>query len=302
MRTRPLVLLLASLLLAAPAVAESGSPAGAPAASAEVESQVDPSDVVSTSTSTSAEADEAALTGREIYERVVENRHKSFYQLQQLVSFDAGGATSMTELWTRWKDGRDKDGKTKKNVISKMLAKYTSPRGLDGVGYLVVQKEGKPNDQFIYLPSARRVRRINLDETIMGTDFSIEDIIPREIETATYRRLPDQEIVGESRFVIEVSPKRSSGSQYSRLYVYVDKARNIPVRTDYWDQMGVEIKRYTAPPENMEEVDGVWIARRTMMRNLIEKSSTSLVILEIEANAKVKDSMFTTRALESKKN
>jgi hypothetical protein len=297
MLARSLVLLLGSLLLAAPAVADSGESTGAPAAAAETESQVDPSAVVPPS----AEAMEAALTGREIYERVVENRHKSFYQRQQLVSFDAGGATSMTELWMRWKDERDEDGKIKKSILSKMLAKYISPRGLDGVGYLVVQKEGKPDDQFIYLPSARRVRRINLAETIMGTDFSIEDIIPREIGTATYRRLPDQEIVGKSRFAIEVTPKRSSGSQYSRLYVYVDKQRNIPIRTDYWDRMGVEIKRYTAPPEDMEEIDGVWIARRTMMRNLIEKSSTSLVILEIEANVKIKDSMFTTRALESQK-
>ena len=43
------------------------------------------------------------LSGRDIYERVLANRHKAYFQKQHLVSMDSGGASYTTEVWTRWK-------------------------------------------------------------------------------------------------------------------------------------------------------------------------------------------------------
>lgn len=242
----------------------------------------------------------AELTGQEIYERVLANRHKTFFQKQQLMSGDAGGSASATELWTRWKDGRDETGQTKRGVLSKTLAKYTAPSRLRGAGYLVIQKEDGPDDQFVYFPSAKRVRRVSLDEAIMGTDYSVEDIIPRELATSDYERIPDQDLDGVPCFVVDIIPKADSGSQYSKLRTWIEKSRSVPIRTDYWDLEGQAIKQFTAPAHEMEEIEGVWLIRRGMMANLVEGSSTRLVVVEMEPNAKIRDSQFSTRTLESK--
>jgi hypothetical protein len=240
------------------------------------------------------------LSGRDIYERVLANRHKAYFQKQQLVSLDAGGASYTTEVWTRWKDGRDDDGKLKRGVRSKTLAKYTKPSDVRGVGYLIIQKEGAPDDQFVYFPSARRVRRVNLGEAIMGTDYSIEDIIPRDIDSSEYERVADEVVDGVPCFVVEVHPKPGAGSQYSKIRVYVEQEHYVGIRARYWSFDGVEIKESKTPVAEIEEVDGVWLTRSATMRNLVDDSSTTLTVIEMEPNASIRDSLFTQRYLEQK--
>ena len=52
--------------------------------------------------------------------------------------------------------------------------------------------------------------------------------------------------------------------------------------------------------ERIEEVEGVWLTLEATMRDLIEKSQTTLHILEMEPNAKIRDSIFSQRNLMSK--
>ena len=74
----------------------------------------------------------------------------------------------------------------------------------------------------------------------------------------------------------------------------------VAIRVRYWSLDGVEVKESRAPAEEIEEVEGVWLTRRATMRNLVENSSTTLTVLEMEPNASIKDSLFTQRYLEQK--
>ena len=146
----------------------------------------------------------------------------------------------------------------------------------------------------------RRVKRVRMDEAIMGTDYSIEDIVPRELETATYRRVPDEVNDGVDCFVVDRIPNEDAGSQYSRLQVFMAKEHYVNLRTRYWDLDGSESKEYRAAAAAIEELEGVWLTKRARMRNLIEDSSTFLVVEEMIPNAKIKDSEFSERSLVSK--
>ena len=285
-----LVLCLAGTALAQTPAAAPGS-AEAPPSGSEADREAVPLD---------AEPADPGPSGRDIYERVLANRYRTLFQKQRLVSRDAGRASSAMELWTRWKDGRDENGKTKGGVLSKTLTKYTSPRSVRGTGYLIVQKDEPPNDQFVYFPSARRVRRVNLGEAIMGTDYSIEDIVPRELETAEYERDDDEQIDGTDCYVVDLLPLPDSGSQYSKLRSYVEKDHYVVIRTDYWNRDGLEIKRFAAPAAEIEQLDGIWLVRQGTMANVVEGSSTTLEVLEMEPNAKIRDAEFSQRKLEQK--
>ena len=182
-----------------------------------------PSSGSATDESKSAEAEipQAQLTGEQIYERVLDNRFYSYFQHLVLESGDRAENVQKTELRLKYLSFRGE--KEEERFISKSIAKYTKPQDVRHLGYLVIKKPGGKEDQFIYRPSARRVRRINLrGEAVFGTDFSMEDILPREIEDATYQRLPDSEVEGVSVFAVEVVPLPEKDSEYSKFIVYVE--------------------------------------------------------------------------------
>ncbi len=242
---------------------------------------------------------DAGLTGAEIYRRVLKNRFESFNQDMNLTSGDRGGNEQRTDLRMTWQDWRDTEDKATNGFFSKTLVTYTAPFDIRYTSYLVIQKEAPPNDQFVYLPSRRRVRRVNLrGETIFGTDFSFEDIVPREFETATYKRMPDELVDGVPCFVVEATPKPEQNSEYSRFLLYVEKQHYVPIRTRYWSTAGVEVKELMSPPSSIQDFDGVFIPMRATMRNLTQDTYTVAEIEKLEANPELTKGTFDPRRLE----
>jgi hypothetical protein len=242
---------------------------------------------------------DAAMTGHEIYQRVVKNRFRSFHQDMTLASGDRGGNEQHTSLRMTWEDWRDPQEKAVDGFFSKTLIAYTAPFDIRYTAYLVIHKDQPPNDQFVYLPSKRKVRRVNLRaETIFGTDFSFEDIVPREIESAAYERLPDERVDGTPCFVVEATPKPEENSQYSRFLLYVEKQHFVPIRTRYWDTESVEVKELMSPPATIQDFGGVFVPMKATMRNLQQDTYTAATIEKLEPNPALPKGTFDPRRLE----
>jgi hypothetical protein len=240
------------------------------------------------------------LDGRGIYERVLENRFRAYEQTSRLVSGDRGGAEQESRLRMTWQSFRDGDGRASAGVLSKSLVKYTHPFDLRYSGYLIQNNAGRPNDQFVYLASSRRIRRVNLrSEAVFGTDFTFEDVLPRELEEASYGRLPDEVVQGVACYVVDVSPTPESDSQYSRFVVAVEKTHFVPLRTRYWDERGVEVKELLADPARIQEFEGVFIPMVLTMRNLQLDTYTSLHVEDLRANPVLEPTTFDLRRLET---
>ena len=239
------------------------------------------------------------LTGEEIYQRVVANRFRSYIQDVVLLSSDRGGAEQETRLTVTWENFREK-ANSSRSVLSKTKVLYTYPFEVRFSSYLIINHLERPSDQFVYLAARRRVRRVNLrGENLFGTDFSFEDVVPRELEDATYRRLPDRVVQGEAAFVIEAIPKPSTDSEYSRFVLYVEKEHYVPLETHYWDEAGVKVKHLFAERESIREFDGVWMPMRATMRHLLHDSATELQVARVVPNPDLSRRVFDVRALES---
>lgn len=248
-----------------------------------------------------AAASEAALTGRDIYQRVLDNSFDSFVQESVLTSGDRAGNSQKSRFKMWFEDVREPEAKQEKGtVVARSLVQYTHPFDIRYSGYLVLSKLNEPNDQFVYLSSQRRVKRVNLrGEAVFGTDFSFEDILPRQIEDAEYTRLTDEELEGMPCYVVEAVPKNHANSEYSRLRIWVDKQRNLPMLTRYWDGREIPVKELRVEPSQVERIEGVWVPRRMTMRHLKLESYTTLQLDEIEPNAKLTKTTFELRRLES---
>lgn len=257
----------------------------------------------------SAEADTAAkrigkadaeLSGKDVYQCVVDNRFRSYAQDARLVSGDRGSAVQESRLTMTWSSFRDEKNQPVEGVLSKTIVRYTEPFDLRFSGYLVVNNDLRPNDQFVYLNARRKVRRVNLrEEAVFGTDFTFEDIVPHEVEDGDYERMPDAEVEGKAVYVVEVIPKPDENSEYSKFVIHVDKNTCVPLLTRYWDEKGVEVKQLTVIGDKIKTVDGVHWPMELTMRNLQLESFTTLLVEKLDPNPTLSRRDFDLRRLES---
>lgn len=241
-----------------------------------------------------------ALDGRAIYARVLSNRFESFTQDSSMASGDRAGRIQETRLRMHFKDFRDAEELPSRGVLSKTLVKYTYPFDLRYAGYLVIQNRGRANDQFVYLPTRRQTVRVNLrGEAVFGTDFSFEDVIPRELGDATYGRLPDDVIGDRGVYVVDARPTERLDSEYSKFRFYVDPESFVPLRTRYWDLAGVEIKELVIAPEDVHAIGGIYVPMKLTMRQLLLESYTTLQVTNLVPNPALPTGTFEVRRLES---
>lgn len=253
--------------------------------------------------SPAAATDDAALTGKDIYEKVLDNRFDSYVQLIVMHSGDRGGNIQDTELEMKYLNHRKLDDR----ITSKSIMKYHAPQDVRHLGYLVINKTDGGEDQFVYRPSARRVRRINLrGEAVFGTDFSFEDIIPQELENSTYQRLPDSDLNGIPVYVVEVTPVAEQDSEYSKFVVYATRSQFVALEVQYWDRDGLNVKQLNADPasitkyehvEKSETTKTVWVAKSQKIRHLKLDTWTELTIKEIDPTVKLAKHDFSEREL-----
>ena len=244
---------------------------------------------------------EDGLSGNDIYDRVIDNRFDASTQLLSMSSKDRGSHRQYVELEVKYMRGAEGS-----DVTSRSIAKYTRPIDLLHMGYLVINKRTGPNDQFVYRPSTRNVRRINArTEAISGTDFTLEDVVPQEAEDADHFRMADTEYKGKPAWVVTVVPHEDTRSMYSRFVVTIEKERAVPLETDYWDDRGVHIKQLRADPRSIEaftsEQDGaekrIYVVRRSKMMHLKRASQTVLNVLHFEPSPALSDRDFSQREL-----
>jgi hypothetical protein len=236
-----------------------------------------------------------SLTGRQIFDKFLDNRLRSCVQWQTVISRDPGGSEQKTRFWVRWKDYRDKNHKAVGGVIAKTLVKFQDPEDMRQTGYLMVVNADRSNDQWVYTPSTQKVRRVQLRGVgIMGTDYTFDDIGWKNIEDADYKRLPDEELDGVPAYVLEVTMKPFVDSEYRTMRTWLDKKHYVPLRTIYRDANGVDMREMKADAGTIQDFDGAWIATTSTMFNLKEKTSTTIYVEALDPNVHLGEQLFST--------
>ncbi len=237
----------------------------------------------------------ASMTGREIWDRFLENRMHSAVQHQRVISRDPGGGEQTTRFWVRWRDFRDENKDPVNGVIAKGLMRFRDPADMRDTAFLLVVNEGRPSDQFVYSPATRKVRRVNLRGVgVMGTDYTFDDIAFRDVEDADYVRQTDEIHDGVPVYVVRATLKPFVDSKYKTAIAYVEKEHYVALRAVYIDENGVSIREARATHSSIREFDGVWVPTESTMLNLKEKTSTKMFVEELDANPEIGEQLFST--------
>ncbi|RWX45914.1 hypothetical protein VT99_12471, partial [Candidatus Electrothrix marina] len=81
----------------------------------------------------------------------------------------------------------------------KSLSLFRTPRDIRGTALLTFSHKSGDDEQWLYLPALKRVKRINSRNksgSFVGSEFSYEDISSQEVEEYTYKYLRDEELDG----------------------------------------------------------------------------------------------------------
>ena len=239
-----------------------------------------------------------SLTGREIYERFLKNRNRENFQQLRVISRDPGGSEQVTRFNTSASDYRDENDEATDGILAKILVQVSHPFDMRHTAYLMIAKDPGPDDEFAYQPSQRRVRRVDLKNTsLLGTDYTFNDIAFQAIEDADYLRLPDETLDGVPVYVVETNVKETIDVRYHRTRMYMEKEHYIPLRVRYWDDYGVEVKEMTASRKSIRSFGELWIATETTMRDLRQHTQSTLFVEDVDTEPNFHPRLFSVTLL-----
>ena len=204
---------------------------------------------------------------------------------------------------------RNRDGKEKTREMRVMgletadgdrtLVVFDLPRDLQGTALLTVSRVGESDDQWLYLPALKRVKRIasnNQSGSFMGSEFSYEDIGSQELEKFKYRYLGEELVDGQESFVVERVPL-DSRSGYSRQVVWLDKKEYRVRRIDYYDRGTERLKTLMMKGYGLH-ADKYWRPSEMVMTNHRTGKATTLRWSQYEFGAGLEEQDFTRTSLE----
>jgi outer membrane lipoprotein-sorting protein len=120
----------------------------------------------------------------------------------------------------------------------KSLIVFDRPRDVKGTALLTFAHKTGADDQWLYLPALKRVKRIaarNKSGPFVGSEFAYEDLASQEVEKYTYKYLGDEALDGRPVFLIERYPvDRYSG--YLRQRVWIDRAEYRVQKVEFYDR------------------------------------------------------------------
>ncbi|GHT60885.1 sigma E regulatory protein, MucB/RseB [Spirochaetia bacterium] len=205
-----------------------------------------------------------------------------------------------------------KDGSTTERVIdqyakddAKGMARtvivFQSPATVKGTRFLTIDNAQGKSDQWIFLPSLGKVRRIASSESggnFMGTDFSYDDMssMDRDAGLDTHSLLREETFNGTSCYVIQSLPK-GNDYQYSKTLTWIDKTNYRIYKRELYDKRGalgkvMEIAVY-------KDLQGRDTPTQIKISTVTAGTSTTIYMDITKYDDPIPEGVFTTAYLET---
>ena len=226
-----------------------------------------------------------------------DRRDTGFNDLQAVMSMtlrNKHGEESMRHMRTKTLEVEGDGDKT--------LIIFDRPRDVKGTAMLTFSHKSGQDDQWLYLPALKRVKRIssrNKSGPFMGSEFAYEDLSSQEVEKYSYKFLREETLDGVEMFVNERDPI-DPNSGYTRQVVWIDKAEYRPFKIDFYDRKNSLLKSLTF--EGYQQYLGqYWRAEKMFMINHQTGKSTLLTWKDYQFRTGLKGSDFTRNSLKRAK-
>ena len=180
----------------------------------------------------------------------------------------------------------------------KSVITFDAPRDVAGTSLLSHTKILDPDDQWLFLPALKRVKRIssaNKSGPFVGSEFAFEDLVSQELDKYDYRFVGEEACGDLECYVVERFPLYEN-SGYTKQIVWWDKDEYRVQRIDFYDRKDALLK--TLVYEGYEQYLGqYWRPSLMAMENHQNGKSTDLVFSEWTFDGGLTESDFTPSRL-----
>ena len=201
---------------------------------------------------------------------------------------------------------RNKNGQTSERFLfsktleltedgDKSMIVFNSPKDVKGTATLTFTHKEGSDDQWLFLPSIKRVKRIssnNKSGPFMGSEFAYEDLSSQEVEKYSYKFM---EMNGDLAVVEQdpVDPK----SGYTRRVVTYNTTQGYRIeKVDFYDRKNALLK--TLEYKGYKKYKGKhWRAETMVMTNHQTNKETELIFTNYNFEINLSDKDFTQAAL-----
>jgi len=183
---------------------------------------------------------------------------------------------------------------------------YQSPKNVKGTGFLTYDYSNADvdDDQWLYLPAMRKVRRISASDrgdAFLGTDFSYEDIKKESkvsLEDYQHNNIGEELVDGHHTIIVEqipISKEVAKELGYGRVVSSVDSEIWMTRKSEFWDVRGNRLK--TIYTRKIKQIQGIWTAHRLEVENHKTGHRTNFTFSEVDYRSGVDDDIFTKMML-----
>lgn len=159
----------------------------------------------------------------------------------------------------------------------KSMSIFDEPADVKGTAMLTFSHGLKPDEQWLYLPAIKRVKRIssrNKSGPFMGSEFAFEDLGSQEVEKYHYKFLREESCGDYQCYVLERTPAYKF-SGYKKIVTWLDKVGYRMVKADFYDRKNELLKTLSASGYR-QYLDHYWRADKMEMVNHQKGKSTVL--------------------------
>ena len=226
-----------------------------------------------------------ATEGQEIGDGWVDSSNK-----MKMVLINKNGKETKREMHSSAIEGANDDGK--------MLMVFDSPRDQKGTALLTHSHPDADNDQWLYLPALKKVKKIASKAKsgpFLGSEFSFEDIGGAKLEDYDYKWIRDEELNGRKVWVLEAYPKNKY-SGYTKVVSWVDQEDHRQYKAEFWDRKKTHLKTMTLSGYE-KYLDKFWRPAELYMVNHQTGKSTKMMMMDNKFDKGLKGKDFTKNSL-----
>ena len=232
----------------------------------------------------------AQLTGRQIVEKAY-NLPTGDDQTSVLTMTltNKSGQTRVRKIQQYTKDLGD----TEKSIMF-----FLTPADVKNTSFMNwTYDSDKADDQWIYLPALKKVKRISSDsksDYFMGSDFTYDDLGDRKLDADVHTLLKEETLNEHACYVVE-SVSKDEDYMYSKTKTWIRKDNFVGMKKEFYDEDGELLKILTL--KKVEKIAGFWIRMHSEMKNVQKNHKTNMVLTNIKVNTGVSTSKFSERMM-----
>lgn len=181
----------------------------------------------------------------------------------------------------------------------KKIMFFLSPADVKNTSFMTWSYDdaSKSDDQWIYLPALKKVKRISSDskgDYFMGSDFTYDDLGDRHPTDDTHTILREEVVNGEETIVIESVPKDEE-YMYSRTVTWVIKDTWIGLKKEFYDEDDELLKILSV--EGQKSFGDVIILTKVKMDNVQRNQFTIMEFSDVQIDNGIPNNKFSERMM-----